>query len=138
MRLVVIALLAASFTGAAWAGSARASSDCESRADAITESIQAAFDRTLDAIDHAELHEAVLAEIEAEIEVTMAELEVEMASMGGDLEWMDEAYQTDAEARIEAVLERMEVALERADYQGAERPARFGPPDAPKRWRPRY
>jgi hypothetical protein len=141
MRLAVIALLAVTFSGAAWAGSAQAARNgCESHsvtAESIADSVEASFEQALDALEGADLHTAVLAEIEAEMDYAMSELEVELAALDGEMEALSAEHEAEVEARIEAALERMEIALEHGDYD-EDRFERVGPPDAPKRWRPRY
>lgn len=139
MRAVFIALLAAGLSGAAWAGTARDRGDCEPyavSADAIAAAVQGALDETLAELAANDVHDAVLAEVEAEMDSAMAELDVELAALDGELEALTEAQHALVEARIDAALERMEIGIETGLYDGFE-PA-GAVPDAPKRWRPLY
>lgn len=122
MRILIIAAMTACLSGAAWAGVEQApvrTFACESYggdaidSEALSASIEAALDGALGALERADLDEATLAHIEAEIEAAMADVETDLAPYEGRRS-LSEAEEEALEARVESAIERAEAAIERA------------------------
>lgn len=112
MRSLMIAVLALSASGAAFAGEARA----HGRAGAaeIEHSVDAALARAMDAVGRSRLSAAEAAALEAEITAAMAEVERDMAGLELQLERAHAVDEAAIEARVNAAMVEVEAALERA------------------------
>jgi hypothetical protein len=138
MRILIAAALAASLTGAAWAGQTEDYGQChrydsEVNSTEINAIVQEALDEAMEQIRAAELDAATTARIEARVEAVMARAEQDLEA-ANEAEYWSDAEREQVEARVEAAMARVEAAVDRAmaRLDRAERQ------DQPKLWRPRY
>jgi hypothetical protein len=146
MRILIIAAMTACLSGAAWAGVEHETPRtyaCESYgggdaidSEALSDTIEAALEGALGALEHADLDETTLAHVEAEIEAAMANVEGELAHYEGRRS-LSEAEEEALGARIEVAIERAEAAIERAVERIEDAHDRHDG-DKAKIWRPRY
>lgn len=140
MRILIIAALAASLTGAAWAGTPEDYGQCnhhygrEVDAAEINAIVQEALSDAMAQIREAEIDAATADRIEAHVEAAMVRAERELEGHDGATARWTEADRERVEARVEAAMARVEAALDRA----VERLEDAESEREPKSWRPRY
>ena len=146
MRILIIAAMTACLSGAACAGVEHEmprTDACESYSggdaidsEALSDTIEAALEGALSALERADLDETTLAHVEAEIEAAMANVEVELAHYEGRRS-LSEQEEEALETRIEGAIERAEAAIERAVERIEDADDRYDGGKAEVR-RPRY